>query len=304
MNLLAPLTARLSRRCMGVHCVATITGPTATAIAKDCLDQIDHYEQLWSRFISSSDISRLNNAKGQPVWVDPLTVQLISYLIAAHEQTNGAFNPTLLPLQIHDGDFRSLVDKKVSSIASDSHPFTDLTAIAFLADGRVSLPEHMTLDAGGLAKGFTADLVVAHALSMGATSACINIGGDMAILTPVDAGWVTEITHPTNHERTVSSISVSHGGIATSTTNARLRGHRGITSHIFTSEGPLPCDKTVSATVVASSAAWADAWTKYAISTPVATALAILESKGFAGLLIDAQDNVFTTTNWSNFSHE
>ena len=298
------MTARLSRRAMGVKCVATISGPNATAIAQDCLDQVAHYEQLWSRFISSSDISRLNNAQGQPVWVDPITVQLISYLMAAHSQTAGSFNPTLLPLQIRNGDSHSLVDEKISYISNDSHPFSELTGITFFEDGRVSLPRQMTLDAGGLAKGFAADLQVANALSMGATSACINLGGDMAISTPTDAGWTIEIAHPVNHEKIVSSISVSHGGIATSTTNARHREHRGIATHIFTSKGPLPTDKTISATVIANNAAWADAWTKYAISTPTATALEILESKGFAGLLIDTQDNVFTTTNWSDFSHE
>jgi thiamine biosynthesis lipoprotein len=162
----------------------------------------------------------------------------------------------------------------------------------------------MTLDAGGLAKGFTADLLVAYALSLGATSACINLGGDMAIHTPVDAGWKIEISHPVHHDQLISAISVSHGGIATSTVNARLRTRTGITSHIFTSHGPVSAHNTVSATVIANTAAWAEAWTKYAMVTPIDVALEILNTKGFAALLIDAQDTVYTTSNWSHFNHE
>ena len=46
--------------------------------------QLQKLEQLWSRFISTSEISQLNNADGNVTTVSPHTITLINYLVGAH----------------------------------------------------------------------------------------------------------------------------------------------------------------------------------------------------------------------------
>jgi thiamine biosynthesis lipoprotein len=167
----------------------------------------------------------------------------------------------------------------------------------------VTLPETMTLDLGGIAKGFTADLVCQFALERGATSACINIGGDMAISTTEESGWDVEIESPTRDLGIVDAVRVKQGGVATSSLNARERDSRGIPSHIFSINGPLPTDSIIGATVIASTAAWAEVWTKFAIGVPTEESLPVLQQYHLAARITNSDGTITTTPTWKDFQH-
>ena len=128
-------TARVERIAMGVTCVATVVGISSHDLAVDCLDLVEELESLWSRFIPTSDISQLNSANGQPTVVDRRTLTLIHHMIAAHQATDGAYNPTRLPLQIAEGDTHSLINNKSSEIPADSIVFSDLSGIQIFHTG-------------------------------------------------------------------------------------------------------------------------------------------------------------------------
>jgi thiamine biosynthesis lipoprotein ApbE len=99
----------------------------------------------------------------------------------AHLATNGLFNPTLLPLHIEADDMSSLIDDKQCTVTRSATPHQDLHDIVELSDSLVSIPKTMTLDVGGMAKGFAADLLIQELLSRGAVSASVNIGGDAVV---------------------------------------------------------------------------------------------------------------------------
>ena len=289
---------------MGVTCVATIVGNNSTDLAVRCLDLVEEFESLWSRFIPTSDISRLNTADGQPTLVDEKTVTLIHHMIAAHQATNGAFNPTRLPLQIAAGDVQSLIDERKTELSIASIAFSELSGIHIFDDGKVSLPRGMTLDAGGIGKGLAADLVLQFVLEQGATGACVNLGGDVAINTGDSIGWDVEILSPFDHEVILDTVRISVGGVATSSLFARHRTNSGIASHIFNESGVHDTQHTVGATVIASSAAWSEAWTKYAILRNPAEAVDTLSSLGIAGMLISADGHTTQTESWKTFAHD
>jgi thiamine biosynthesis lipoprotein len=285
---------------MGVSTTATLIGTNSSVVADECLDMISELEKLWSRFLPTSDITRLNNSHGAPMWVDTRTTNLIRYAQSAFIATNGAFNPTLLPLQIASGDQQSLVSEFRTAIPADSRPWRSIADIV-LDQNMVTLPETMTLDLGGIAKGFTADLVCQFALERGATSACINIGGDMALSTSEESGWDVEIESPTRDLGIVDAVRVKQGGVATSSLNARERDSRGIPSHIFSIDGPLPSNKIIGATVIASTAAWAEAWTKYAIAMPIEESLPVLQQYHLAARITNSDGTINTTPTWKEF---
>jgi thiamine biosynthesis lipoprotein len=289
---------------MGVTCVATIVGINPSDLAVLCLDLVEEFESLWSRFIPTSDISRLNNADGQPTLVDDRTVTLIHHMIAAHQATEGAFNPTRLPLQIAAGDAHSLINNRRTELPSNSAVFSQLSGIHIFHDGKVSLPRGMTLDAGGIGKGLAADQVLQFALEQGASGACINLGGDMAINTGDSVGWDVEILSPFDHEIILDTVRIAVGGVATSSLFARQRNSASITSHLFTNSSAHDTHHTVGATVVANSAAWSEAWTKYAILCNPAQAIDTFASTGLAAMLVSADGHTTRTESWKTFTHD
>ena len=297
-------TARVERIAMGVTCVATVVGINSQNLAVHCLDLVEDPESLWSRFIPTSDISRLNSANGKPTLVNEKTLTLIHHMIAAHQATDGAYNPTRLPLQIAAGDARSLVNGRSTELPSTSAVFSQLSGIQIFHDGNVSLPRGMTLDAGGIGKGLAADLVLRFALEQGAEAACINLGGDMAINTGDSIGWDVEIISPVDPDVTLDTIRIAVGGVATSSLFARQRTGAGITSHVFNDSSAHDTEHTVGATVIANSAAWCEAWTKYAILSNPEQAIDTLNSLGLAGMLVSADGHTTRTESWKTFTHD
>jgi thiamine biosynthesis lipoprotein len=297
-------TARVERIAMGVTCVATVVGIDSIDLAVRCLDLVEEFESLWSRFIPTSDISRLNSADGKPTVVDDKTVTLIHHMIAAHQATEGAYNPTRLPLQIAAGDTQSLINDRSTTLERDATVFSQLSGIHIFHDGKVSLPRGMTLDAGGIGKGLAADLVLQFSLEQGASGACINLGGDMAINTGDSIGWDVEILSPLDPGVILDTVRISVGGVATSSLFARQRNGAGITSHLFTDSSAHDTQHTVGATVIANSAAWSEAWTKYAILSNPSQAIDTLTSTGLAGMLVSADGQITRTESWKTFTRE
>ena len=289
---------------MGVTCVATVVGINSQDLAVHCLDLVEDLESLWSRFIPTSDISRLNSANGKPTLVNEKTLTLIHHMIAAHQATDGAYNPTRLPLQIAAGDARSLVNGRSTELPSNSAVFSQLSGIQIFHDGNVSLPRDMTLDAGGIGKGLAADLVLRFALEQGAEAACINLGGDMAINTGDSIGWDVEIISPVDPDIILDTIRIAVGGVATSSLFARQRTGAGITSHVFNDSSAHDTEHTVGATVIANSAAWCESWTKYAILSNPEQVIDTLNSLGLAGMLVSADGHTTRTESWKTFTHD
>ena len=304
MTTASATTARVERIAMGVTCVATVVGIDSIDLAVRCLDLVEEFESLWSRFIPTSDISRLNSANGQPTLVDEKTLTLLHHMIAAHQATDGAYNPTRLPLQIATGDASSLINDRRTELPADAAVFSQLSGIHIFHDGKVSLPRGMTLDAGGIGKGLAADLILQFALEHGAQAACINLGGDMAINTGDSVGWDVEILSPIDSEVILDTVRIAVGAVATSSLFARQRNGAGITSHLFTDSSAHDTQHTVGATVIANSAAWSEAWTKYAILSNPELAIDTLTSTGLAAMLVSANGQITQTQSWKTFTHD
>lgn len=288
---------------MGVTCTVTVIGPRAPIIAEACLGLVADLERLWSRFIATSDICRLNEKSGVPTLVDTRTVSLLRHMVAGADATHGYFNPSLLPLQIRNGDDASLVDDRSSAVPAWANPDLTVDTVEFLDDGLVRLPRGLTIDAGGVGKGLAADMIVAEAIRLGAAAACVNLGGDMAISgpTPDGNGWTIEVLDPIDLRTPIAEVILERGGVATSSMSARHRDGRGIERHILQGEGHRTVQPARGATVLASTATWAEMWTKAAILAPRNEAVNALEAAGLAALIVGHDGSVSTTATWNAF---
>lgn len=289
---------------MGGRVTLTVVG-APNGLLDDLMRELDRLENLWSRFLPSSELSRLNEASGHPVEVDPATVGLIRAMQAGFVETAGAFDPTLLP---------SLVD--VGYASSIDHPDRVTALPAEVASGgdpgrieiegcRVRLPAGMTLDSGGIGKGYAADLLGARALDAGASGALIEIGGDLVAVGtgPADGAWTVGVEHPDDPMTHLEIIRIASGAVATSSTRRRRWSVDGETRHhLLDPRTLLPAiTGLATATVVAGTGARAEALTKAAFVPPPEGFLNWLPTRNAAGLLVTTEGEIRTTDNWEDY---
>jgi thiamine biosynthesis lipoprotein len=153
-------------------------------LLEEAFSIIDTYERQLSRHKSDSEVSRINAASaGSPVPVSETTIDLIESGLEYARLSNGMFDPTVGPL----------VD--LWGIGGDNAriPGTDeISEVLALVDyekvtideniGTVTLPdEGMTLDLGGIAKGWIADRTVEFLKENGEDHILINLGGNVLV---------------------------------------------------------------------------------------------------------------------------
>lgn len=258
--------------------------------------RLDDLEARWSRFRDDSELSRVNAANGAPVVVSADTFTLLVHARDAWRVTGGAFDPTVLEALKaagYDRDFAAI--RQVSQTAppqgSTASGCADIDLDPIVRS--IRLPLGVTIDLGGIGKGFAADLVTGDLLEAGARGACVNLGGDLRVdgAAPEGAEWVIAIERDGDQAlRPRPSLRLVSGAVAT-TSRARRTWRRGDTTchHIIDPRTGRPADTPwVSATVIAARAVHAEPFAKAAFLAPTVTAASdALNGYGLSGLLFD-----------------
>lgn len=270
---LAPRPAHLAFRAMSTDVTVTVVGADLDALDW-ARSRVCELEQRWSRFLPDSDIGRLNRAQGSAVQVHADTVTAVRAACAAWLVTDGCFDPTVHDslLRLGYDDTIEVVRERGGGSPAVSLPAPGCAGIEFdETRSVVRLPAHVRLDLGGIGKGLAADLTVTGLLERGADGALVSVGGDLRVAgTPPNGdAWVIEIEDPRT-EQPLTSVSLSSGGVATSTT-LRRRWRSGQRPHhhlLAPTTGASTTNDVVGATVVADTAAWADALSKVPFVDP------------------------------------
>jgi thiamine biosynthesis lipoprotein len=289
---------------MGGRVTMTVVGGPRGLI-DDLEGELARLESLWSRFLPDSELCRLNGAGGEPLEVDPATVEMIRAMQEGFVETDGAYDPTLLPVLVDVGYATSFQHAdRVSTAPASSRPGGDPRDIR-IEGTEVQLPLGMTLDSGGIGKGLAADLLVARAVEGGASGALIEIGGDLvaAGTGPFDGAWSVGVEHPDDTSLHLETIRISSGAVATSGTRRRSWTADGETRHhLLDPRALLPAlTGLATATVIAGTGARAEVLTKAAFMPPEQGFLAWLPSRNAAGLLITTEGEIRTSANWEDY---
>jgi thiamine biosynthesis lipoprotein len=229
-----------------------------------------HLEQLWSRFVSTSDLSRLNAAEGAWVEVAPETIDLLRLAVEAWSLTGGLFDPTVLDAVEASGYDRNFEDVREGALSeavtASGAPVPGCGGIELDGD-RARLPHGVRLDPGGIGKGRAADVVAAELMELGARGACVNVGGDVRVMgeAPVGSGmWAIAVEDPWDSDRAVTQVGITGGAVASSSTlRRRWRSTEGTTHHLIDPRsGRSATSDVVATTVVAAEAMWAEIFAK------------------------------------------
>ncbi|HVX16006.1 MAG TPA: FAD:protein FMN transferase [Pirellulales bacterium] len=244
--------------------------PNASDAALTAFDLVDRLEEQMTVYRDTSDISRINRfAFDRPVQVEPLLFQLLSRAGELHHATTGAFDITSGPLSKAWGFFRrsgavpgdadlAEARERVGGEHLQLHPET--STVRFLKPG-------MEINLGAIGKGYALDRVaeqmvsagIGHFLWHGGQSSLVARGacGQAA---DGSGGWVVDLRHPLRPERSVVEIRLRDRALATSGAGTQFFRHEGRRyGHILDPRSGRPAEGVYSATVVAPTAADADA---------------------------------------------
>ena len=280
---------------VAVHLIAIDASPGALEAAAA---EVHECENRWSRFLPNSELSRLNDRDTGTVALSEETYELVSAAVDAWRVTDGRFDPTILPsLKAHG------YDATFADISPDDgdevEPMWSPGCIAIDLDPlnlTVTLPTGMQLDLSGIAKGHTADRVVAALVASGASGAYANLGGDLRVAgsAPSDHGWVIGVEDPFDRHRTIVTIALRDGAVVTSTRLQRQWTRGGVPQHhLIDPRTGAPARSGVAAvTVITSSASTAEVLAKAAFVDGLDGGLELLAEHGVTGLLVADDGNV------------
>ena len=143
---------------------------------KNAKAEITRLENLLSVSIESSDIYKINHSNGQPVKVSNETSEIIRTALRISEKTDGAFDISLYALtQLWGFGAKHYVptDKEIE----DTLKLTGYKNVSITDDNVVTVKNGVTIDLGGIAKGYIADVVNKKFTNSNVEGALLSFGG-------------------------------------------------------------------------------------------------------------------------------
>jgi thiamine biosynthesis lipoprotein len=242
---------------------AAVTVSRAIAEAERIFDRED---RRYSRFRADSELSWVNASAGSQTTLSPPFAQLLAFALERAADSGGLFDPTVLGAVTaagYDRDFDELIAGARGALRP-AVPCGRWREISL--DGReLRMPASAGLDLGGVAKGWTVDLVAEAVVAAGLPWALVNAGGDLRVAgdaPPVEI----EVEDPADPGTALARLSMTAGAVATSSTMRRAWGD-GL-HHLIDPRTGAPSDTgVVQATVWAPTCALAEVAAKRALLT-------------------------------------
>jgi FAD:protein FMN transferase len=208
---------------------------------------ITQFEHRYSRFDPNSLISRLNSSGTLDHPPEEL-LQILEQCISLWRETNGLFNPTVGGALVKLGYGKG----KEGTIADN------LPDILQLSSESISLSPGYSLDLGGIGKGWLIDSIASYCDNQEIREWIINGGGDIRLRQSKPATLL--IAHPHDQGKSIGSVAITRGAVATSTTHLRKWHTDGKFNHhiIDPLTGKSKINALASVTVIAETATTAD----------------------------------------------
>lgn len=244
------------------------------------------FSKCLSTYDSTSEISSFN--KGNCIAFErPYFYPMLSVSKEVYDLTEGAFDPTLMPvIQVWSKAKKSgtLPD---SSLIDSLMQQVGWNKITFNADSLCPLKQGVMLNFNAIAPGYSTDLILDFLISKGIENAMVEIGGEVRCIGLNQSGkpWTIGIDDPVMAEkggkRMKASIQVINRALATSGNyrnffelNGRKYGHT-----LNPKTGFPAMQNILSATVLAPTAAQADGLATACMVLGTEGAIPLIESK-------------------------
>lgn len=262
-------TVRLSQRAMACDFSVIMNAGVPKSRIQDAssvLDLISELEQQMSVYRDDSEITNVNQlADDGPVQVESGLFEVLDESRRICEITEGAFDPTSGPLvalwRYCREESRIPTQEEIDrclEIVGMQHVVLDRDARSVRFD-----KAGVELNLGGIGKGYALDRAMTELRQRGVED-CLLHGGQSSLLARGDhnglGGWPVGIGNPLFTGKRLGTIVIRNGALATSGSNIQYFRHKGKKyGHILNPQNGWPIETMLSVTVLAPSAAMADA---------------------------------------------
>ena len=236
------------------------------SVARNALDEADRLEQQLTVFRETSEVSFINrSAASSVIEVEPSLFALLLLCRTLYREAEGAFDITSAPLSRCWGFLKREgrlpepyeIEQAKSVVGSDKLILDDRSrTIRFERPG-------VEINLGSIGKGYALDRIGATVsghvqtalLSAGASSIRAIGSGELW-----QRGWVVGVRHPRDKNRRLAVLTLRDCAMSTSGSEEQFFEHNGRRfGHIIDPRTGWPSELVAGVTVIASSAAVADA---------------------------------------------
>lgn len=282
--------------------VITLSAYCEQSVLDQAQERCTYFENIFSRTIDGSDISKINSAKGQPVEVAEETADIISKSLEYSKETDGLFDISIGAASTL-WDFNEGIkpsDKKLK----EAIKHIDYRNIAVDGTTITLADPDAKLDLGGIAKGYIADDLAKLFKEAGCESACLNLGGNVYVLgtKPDGSNWKVGVYDPNSDgdDTVIASCEAADKSIVTSGLYERNFTKDGVMYyHILDPKTGYPAETDLLASSIYSEKSVdGDAYATTLFLLGHDKALEFLEEHPeIQGLVVNSEDKVSTTDN-------
>lgn len=280
---------------------ATMSRSEADELFRELKKTIILFEKRCSRFLPSSELSLFNQKAGIKRGISP---ELRDVLVKAHRigrQTNGLYNPFVLPSLQRAGYVHSVVNDYADDPTNDysQRHLTPVTDIE-IGDNWARIPHGTALDLGGCGKGYIGDQLADFIDNNQAVHGYwLSIGGDVVLRGIHETGKpiVVDVRDEVSNEvvAQIQSINRQRFGVATSTVMRRKGVKDGVSwHHIIDPRTGRPAESDIrTMTVCSDSLLAADVHATNCIIVGLDSVPGYLHKHAITEAVLQANDNTY-----------
>jgi len=270
------------------------------AVARDVLKQLQSLHRTINVFEPDSELSRLNSSAAEAPFVcSEVLWDILQASRTVWRQTDGWFDISFAPLLALWGKGRKTLPEQ--SELDAVLPLVGLDKVVFDDEARtVSFPRSgMSLNLGGLAKGYALDLTRRLLEQAGFDCFLLDFGGNLYLSRrspPGMEGFPIGIKHPGNLDQMLCRLELSNCCVSTSANYSRgtTIGEKRI-GHIYDARTGQPVSTSGSVTVITPGGVAADAFSTAVFAGGLELAKRLCDMvPGTGFILADEQGNLST----------
>ncbi len=203
----------------GISLVSRASKAQIEVLYKTLWREIFIFERKFSRFLPGSELSIFNSNAGSKQNITPEFKKLLITAKKLAEDTDGLYNPFILPALQASGYLSSRVPGHEHDAVNDfsKRSYTTIERLE-IGNDWAKIPYDTALDLGGCGKGYLADQL-RSLLTKKITGYWLSFGGDIAVggLDEQGRKWTIGIQSAVDQNKNRASLSIdSASGVATS----------------------------------------------------------------------------------------
>jgi thiamine biosynthesis lipoprotein len=258
--------------------------------------KIDNFEKKFSRFLSDSELTKVNMHVGKKIKVSDEFQDLVQKSIKMAKETYNLFNPFILPAlqksgyigswpNVKNNNGLNFSDKKICSINNIK-----------INNNQILIPKYCALDFGGIGKGYLLDKIAKIILAKNIKDFWLSFGGDIICSGngKNQNGWEIGISSAKDKKLQIDSIK-NNGKLISIATSGIIK-RKGIKSgkswhHIINPNSGLPVKSDIlTATVVGKKAILVDVFAKVIVILGLKKAKKFIKNKKIKMAIIQTKN--------------